>query len=56
MKTVVDLDALTKSIVAEHRKTTQQMIDRGMITYQHYVDALEYAISILQKDIDSEVY
>lgn len=55
MKTIVDLDALTKAIVAEHRKTTQQMIDRGMITYQHYIDALEYAISIIQKEIDSKV-
>lgn len=56
MKTVVDLDALTKAVVTEHRKTTQQMIDRGMITYQHYIDALECAISIMQKDMDSEVY
>lgn len=51
----IDVNALTKAIVAEHRNTTQQMIDHGMFTYQQYIDALECAISIIQKEIDSKV-
>lgn len=39
----------------EYRKTLQQILDSGIFTYQHERDALEYAIMLIQKEIDGEV-
>jgi hypothetical protein len=39
----------------EYRNTLQQILDSGIFTYQHERDALEYAISLIQKEIDGEV-
>lgn len=39
----------------EYRNTLQQILDSGIFTYQHERDALEYAILLIQKEIDGEV-
>ena len=39
----------------EYRNTLQQILDSGLFTYQHELDALEYAISLIQKEIDGEI-
>lgn len=39
----------------EYRNTLQEMLDSGIFTYQHQLDALEYAIFLIQKEIDGEV-
>lgn len=39
----------------EYRNTLQQILDSGLFTYQHELDALEYAIYLIQKEIDGEV-
>ena len=39
----------------EYRNTLQQMLDSGILTYQHQIDALEYAILLIQNEIDGEV-
>ncbi len=39
----------------EYRNTLQEMLDSGIFTYQHQLDALEYAILLIQKEIDGEV-
>lgn len=39
----------------EYRNTLQQILDSGIFTYQHERDALEYAIFLIQKEIDGEV-
>lgn len=39
----------------EYRNTLQEMLDSGIFTYQHQIDALEYAILLIQKEIDGEV-
>lgn len=39
----------------EYRNTLQQILDSGIFTYQHERDALEYAISLIQKEIDGEI-
>lgn len=35
--------------------TLQEILDSGIFTYQHQIDALEYAISLIQKEIEGEV-
>jgi len=39
----------------EYRNTLQEMLDSGIFTNQHQLDALEYAILLIQKEIDGEV-
>lgn len=39
----------------EYRNTLQQILDSGILTYQHEIDALEYAIMLIQNEIDGEV-
>lgn len=36
----------------EYRNTLQEMLDSGIFIYQHQLDALEYAILLIQKEID----
>ena len=39
----------------EYRNTLQEMLDSGIFTEQHEIDALEYAILLIQQEIDGEV-
>lgn len=39
----------------EYRNTLQEMLDSGIFTSKHQLDALEYAIFLIQKEIDGEV-
>lgn len=39
----------------EYRNTLQEILDSNILTYQHQIDALEYAISLIQKEIDEEI-
>ena len=39
----------------EYRNTLQKILDSGIFTYQYERDALEYAILLIQKEIDGEV-
>ena len=39
----------------EYRNTLQEMLDSGIFTYQHQIDALEYAILLIQKEMEGEV-
>lgn len=39
----------------EYRNTLQEMLDSGIFVYKHQTDALEYAILLIQKEIDGEV-
>lgn len=39
----------------KYRNTLQEMLDSGIFTHQYQVDALEYAILLIQKEIDGEV-
>lgn len=39
----------------EYRNTLQSMLDSGIFCYKHEQDALEYAIFLIQKEIDGEV-
>ena len=39
----------------KYRDTLQEMLDSGIFTCQHQLDALEYAIFLIQKEIDGEV-
>lgn len=38
----------------KYRNTLQEMLDSGIFTYQHQIDALEYAILLIQKEIDGD--
>ena len=38
----------------EYRNTLQKMLDSGVFTDQHEIDALEYAILLIQNEIDGE--
>lgn len=39
----------------EYRKTLQQILDSGLLTYQHERDALEYAIFLINQEIYGEL-
>lgn len=39
----------------KHRNALQEILDSGILTYQYQIDALEYAILLIQKEIDGEV-
>ena len=39
----------------KYRDTLQEMLDSGIFTYQHQLDALEYAIFLIQKEIDGDI-
>jgi len=39
----------------QYRETLKKILDSGIFTYQHEIDALEYAIFLIQKEIDGEV-
>lgn len=39
----------------KYRNTLQEMLDNCIFTYQHQIDAVEYAISLIQKEIDGEI-
>lgn len=38
----------------EYRNALQEILDSNILIYQHQIDALEYAISLIQKAIDGE--
>jgi hypothetical protein len=38
-----------------YRNALQEILDSNILIYQHQIDALEYAISLIQKEIDGEV-
>lgn len=39
----------------EYRNTLQEILDSGIFCNKHEQDALEYAIFLIQKEIDGEV-
>lgn len=39
----------------KHRNALQEMLDSGIFTNQYQIDALEYAILLIQNEIDGEV-
>lgn len=39
----------------EYRDTLQEMLDSGIFSNQHQLDAIEYAVFLIQKEIDGEV-
>ena len=50
-----DTSAVEGEIEVQYRNTLQQMLDSGILTYQHQIDALEYAILLIQNEIDGEI-
>lgn len=39
----------------QYRKTIEKILDSGIFTEQSEIDALEYAILLIQKEIDGEI-
>lgn len=39
----------------KHQNALQEMLDSGIFTHQYQIDALEYAILMIQKEIDGEI-
>ena len=50
-----DTSAVEGEIEVQYRNTLQKMLDSGILTYQHQINALEYAILLIQNEIDGEV-